>query len=79
MKEKFDAKKHVLVPEHIKLTKKQTKKILEEYKITKNELPRISVDDPALKDLKFEINDVVKIIRKSPTAGKSTYYRRVVK
>ncbi len=69
--------KHILIPEHIKLSEKEKKELLERYHITTNELPKIMRSDPAIAHLKVKPGDVIKIIRKSPTAGKSIYYRVV--
>ncbi|MFH0875177.1 MAG: DNA-directed RNA polymerase subunit H [archaeon] len=79
MKDEFDITKHILVPKHVLLSKKDTADLLDKYKITVNELPRISITDPAIKALKAELNDVIKITRKSPTSGETVFYRRVVK
>jgi DNA-directed RNA polymerase subunit H len=78
MKGSFDVSKHALVPKHKKLSEKDKKELLERYRITPNELPRISVKDPAIAKLKLQPGDVVQVSRKSPTAGDSVYYRCVV-
>ncbi|MEM2121457.1 MAG: DNA-directed RNA polymerase subunit H [Candidatus Woesearchaeota archaeon] len=70
--------KHVLVPEHIKLSEAEKKELLEKYKISLNELPRILKNDPAIAHLNVKEGDVIKIIRKSESAGESIYYRVVV-
>ena len=70
--------KHVLVPEHIKLSESEKKELLDRYKISLNELPRILKNDPAIAHLNVKEGDVIKIIRKSDSAGKSIYYRVVV-
>lgn len=46
--------------------------------VTEKELPKILLLDPALKNLEAKPRDVVRITRKSQTAGYSTYYRIVV-
>ncbi|MBN1503259.1 DNA-directed RNA polymerase subunit H [Candidatus Woesearchaeota archaeon] len=79
MAKKVDITNHVLVPKHVKLSEKEKNEILEKYKITLSELPRISINDPAIKDTEITTKDVVKIIRESPTAKETVYYRRVVK
>jgi DNA-directed RNA polymerase subunit H len=42
-------------------------------------LPRILETDPAIKEMSPKPGDVVKIVRKSETAGESVYYRVVIK
>lgn len=75
---KFNVNTHFLVPKHIKISNKEKKELFDRLNITIKELPKISVDDPAISDLKVEISDVIKIIRPSPTAGEAIYYRGVV-
>ena len=78
MKTKFDVTKHMLVPKHVKLSDKEKKQLFDQYRISINELPKISAQDPAVKQFGLKSSDVVKIIRKSKTAGESVYYRGVV-
>ena len=40
-------------------------------------LPKIRKDDPAIAKLNADANDVIKILRKSPTAGEAVFYRGV--
>jgi DNA-directed RNA polymerase subunit H len=70
--------KHALVPKHSKLGDKQTKELLTNYKITKDQLPKILLKDSALKSLDVNAGDIIKIERNSATAGKTTYFRIVV-
>jgi DNA-directed RNA polymerase subunit H len=65
-------------PKHEVLNEEEAKKILDKYKVSIDELPRISKQDPALKGLEINIGDVIKIIRKSQTAGETVYYRAVI-
>jgi len=65
-------------PKHEVLNEEEAKKILDAYKVSIDELPRISKQDPALKGLEVNIGDVIKIIRKSQTAGETVYYRAVI-
>jgi DNA-directed RNA polymerase subunit H len=69
---------HFLVPKHYLLPKEQAEKLLEEREISAEQLPSIQKNDPAIKEFKPIKGDVVKIVRNSPTAGQSIYYRRVV-
>ena len=72
------ALKHELVPEHTKLSEKEKKELLERYHISAAELPKILARDPAIAHLDAKPGDVIKIVRKSPTAGQATYYRAVI-
>ena len=71
-------KDHELVPKHIKLSEKEKKELLENYKITIAELPKILITDPAIAKLHVKPGDVIKIIRKSPTSKESVFYRGVI-
>ena len=75
---KVDISKHVLVPKHILVSDKEKKDLLEKYHILIEDLPKILKNDPAIKHLSPKSGDVIKIIRKSPTAGESLFYRVVV-
>lgn len=75
---KLDILKHVLVPQHEVLKEEEVEKLLKAYNISKESLPRIIVDDPVVKAIGAKEGDVIKIIRNSPTAGKSVVYRLVV-
>ncbi len=70
---------HILVPKHEILTDKETEKLLEEYNISKGQLPKIFRNDPAIKKTEAKPGDVIKITRKSPTAGKTVVHKVVVK
>lgn len=73
-----DAAKHSLVPKHVKLSEKEKSEVLQKYNISVFELPRIFRSDPAVKNLELKEGDVVKILRKSLTAGESVFYRRII-
>jgi len=68
-----------LVPKHIILNDKEKKELLEELKVKPKQLPKILTKDPVAKAIGAKEGDILKIIRNSPTAGKTTYYRIVVK
>ncbi len=74
----FNIFKHVLVPKHEILPREKTKELLKEYHIKTTELPRIRRYDPIAKLIGAKPGDVLKVTRKSPTAGKSISYRYVV-
>ena len=75
---------HEIVPEHHLVPVEEEDKVLKMLNVTKENLPRISINDPAVKALeeihgKLEPGRIIKIIRKSPTAGYYEYYRVIVK
>ena len=78
MKE-VDILKHKLVPQHILLNEKEKEEVFKKYGIQLRQLPRISSTDPVIKILNAQPGDVIKIIRKSETAGETTYFRVVTK
>ncbi len=75
---KKDILNHELVPEHIILSKSEAKKIIKELNIHPEQLPKIKKDDPVVKAIEAKPGDILKIIRKSPTAGKFITYRLVL-
>ena len=78
MAKEFDISKHVLVPKHVKLSEKEKKELFEKYVAELRDLPRILKTDPAIKHISVKEGDIIKIFRKSPTAGEIVFYRRVV-
>ncbi|MFY3741312.1 MAG: DNA-directed RNA polymerase subunit H [Candidatus Nitrosomirales archaeon] len=77
-KPSFDVLKHVYVPKHEILPKKEADEVLIKYNAKHGQLPFIFLSDPALRELSAKPGDIIKITRKSPTAGESIYYRYVV-
>jgi DNA-directed RNA polymerase subunit H len=78
LKKKFTILDHELVPKHILLTKEEKKQLLKQLKIRPEQLPWIRASDPVAKLIGAKPGDIVKIIRKSPTAGETVAYRFVV-
>ena len=79
MAEDFNILKHELVPEHIIIDEKEKKEILEKFSIKPENLPKILINYPVVKAIDAKDGDILKIIRKSKTAGTSIYYRIVIK
>lgn len=79
----YNVLNHELVPKHILLSEEEEKRVLEKLNIPKYSLPKIKKSDAAIKALersnKEEIQPgrIVKIIRKSETAGEFEAYRLV--
>jgi DNA-directed RNA polymerase subunit H len=74
---------HHLVPEHILLSEKEAEKMLKDLNLSKEQLPKIRREDPPIKILEkvhgpIEEGRVIKILRKSETAGVAVVYRLVV-
>ncbi len=77
-KPKFKVDKHILTPKHLKISEKEKTQLFEKYHVTSKEMPKILKTDAALRELEAKPGDVIKIVRKSPTAGVSFFYRVVV-
>ena len=69
---------HIYVPKHTIIMKKEAEDVLEKYHCKATELPLIFATDPAIIGLGVKPGDMIKITRKSATAGESFYYRYVV-
>jgi len=69
---------HDFVSKHELLTPEEKEKILEKYKMQPYQLPRINACDPAIIAVGGKAGDIVRVIRKSPTAGKYEAYRYIV-
>ena len=68
---------HSIVPRHEILSKEEKKKLLEKLGIDERRLPMILDSDPVVKKIEAKAGDVLKITRKSQTAGETVYYRLV--
>jgi DNA-directed RNA polymerase subunit H len=69
---------HDFVSKHELLTPEEKEKFLEEYKVQAYQLPRINASDPAIIAVGGKPGDLVRVIRKSTTAGKYEAYRYIV-
>jgi DNA-directed RNA polymerase subunit H len=74
----FDIFEHALVPFHEILTEKEKNALLSQYKVKPYQMPQIKSGDPAVKAIGAKPGDVLKITRKSTTAGEHVTYRYVV-
>jgi DNA-directed RNA polymerase subunit H (RpoH/RPB5) len=74
----FDIFEHKLVPKHEILTQEEREKVLAEYRVKPYQLPQIKTSDPAVKAIGAKPGDILRITRKSQTAGEHIAYRYVV-
>lgn len=79
MPEQLDIRRHVLVPKHEILPKSKVDELLKRYKVQLHQLPLIKSSDPAAQAIGAKPGDVLKITRRSPTAGEAVVYRYVIK
>jgi len=81
---RFNVLEHELVPEHYLVEKDEEEAILKELGVKKEHLPKIKKSDAVLRVLErkyghIPIGSLIKIVRRSPTAGKIVVYRVVVR
>jgi len=74
----FDIFEHALVPFHEILSEKEKNQLLAQFKVKPYQMPQIKSGDPAVKAIGAKPGDVLKITRKSTTAGEHITYRYVV-
>lgn len=74
----FDIFEHKLVPKHEILTQEEREKVLAKYMIKPYQLPQIKASDPAVRAIGAKPGDILRITRKSSTAGEHIAYRYVV-
>ncbi len=78
MKKELNIETHIFVPKHSKLSQVEIDELLQKYNISLKQLSKILVTDPAIKHLEPKLGDIIRIIRNSPTVGKSVFYRVVI-
>ena len=66
---------HILQPKHIKLNEKESEELLKKLNVSKAQLPKIIISDPALPE-GCNIGDIIKIERREE--DKINYYFRAV-
>ncbi len=69
---------HELVPKHEVLNKREVDEVLQKYHLKPHQLPYIKLSDPAVAALGAKPGDIVRIERKSSTAGECFSYRYVI-
>lgn len=68
---------HELVPEHIILEDAEAEKLLKKLEVIPEQLPKIKITDPVVKKIDAKVGNILKINRKSQTAGSFVTYRLV--
>ena len=74
----FDIFQHKLVPKQEILTEEERTELLTKFKVQPYQLPQISSVDPTVKAIGARPGDVLRVIRRSPTAGEHIAFRYVV-
>lgn len=69
---------HELVPQHILLTTEEKEELFSRYKLKENQLMKMLASDPVARYYGYKRGQVIKIIRKSDTAGRYVTHRLVV-
>ncbi|TGC11345.1 DNA-directed RNA polymerase subunit H [Methanolobus halotolerans] len=75
---KFSLLDHELIPKHEIMSEEELKAVLKIYNIGKEQLPKVKVEDPVVQEIGAQVGEVVRITRKSQTAGEAFYYRLVI-
>ena len=70
--------KHIYVPKHEIVSKDEVAKVVKRANATIEQFPSILVSDPVVREINAKPGDLIKITRKSETAGVTEYYRFVV-
>ncbi|MBS3076224.1 DNA-directed RNA polymerase subunit H [Candidatus Pacearchaeota archaeon] len=66
---------HILQPKHTKISEKDSEKLLQDLNVSKAQLPKILLDDPALPE-GCAVGEIIKIERK--VGDKTFIYHRVI-
>ena len=69
---------HMQVPKHSKVSESDKEKLLKEYHVSLQSLPKIMKTDPGIAHLNTKPGDLIMIERESKTAGIAFYYRVVM-
>lgn len=68
---------HILQPKHTKINEKEANELLAKFNISKTQLPKILLSDPALQS-GCQIGDIIKIEREDSEDNKKYINYRVV-
>lgn len=74
----FNVAGHSFVPKHKVMSEEEANKLMQKYKVTIQDLPKILRTDAAIQELDAKVGDVIEITRDSEIVGKAKYYRVVV-
>ncbi len=74
----YDIFGHQFVPKHELLSKKEAEELMKEFHIRPHQLPYLKTSDPTSEVLGAKMGDIIRITRKSATAGEVVVYRYVV-
>lgn len=74
----FNIFEHYLVPKHEVLSSEEKEEVLKKYRVEPYQFPLIKTSDPIAKVIGARFGDLIRIVRKSPTAGEYVSYRYVV-
>ncbi len=69
---------HEFVPKHELVQKREAEQLMAELHIRPHQLPYIKDGDPAVTELGGKPGDIVRVTRRSPTAGEVVVYRYVI-
>jgi DNA-directed RNA polymerase subunit H len=76
---KLNVLEHVMVPDHKIMGEDEVLELLARYNITTEQLPKIYHDDPVVKEIGANADDVIQIVRTSHTAGRAEAFRLVIR
>ena len=68
---------HILQPKHVKMSEKEANELLTKFNVSKAQLPKIFLTDPALPS-GCQVEDIIKIEREDSKDNKINIYFRTV-
>ena len=74
----MDILEHEFVPKHEILSEAEVTKLLDQLQVPETALPYLLTTDPVARVIGAKVGDIIKITRKSQTAGETIIYRLVV-